>query len=211
MPTYEDIDLPANVIVRGNLTVRGALPEYSRTYLLQENLKAYAIPLENLRVFDAYQTLLGSAAADDLGITAGAFGTGCPYLTAGDCKTLGATTRRARVKLTIPLEYVTGETIRINASAGMLTTIADTSCVLDVEVYKSARTTLKSGSDLVQTAATTMNSLTFAEVPFELDPSTLSPGDVLDIRISITCTDAASVGAVTPAIAELELLCDIKG
>lgn len=207
---YEVIDLPNDVIIRGSLLVRGSFGEVARTSLQQENLKAYQIPLQEVRVWDAFQTPLGSAAADDLGITAGAFATGCPYLTAGDVKTLNST-RYGRFTFTLPPEYVAGESVRLNVAAGMLTTVASASCTIDFEAYKSARTSLKTGSDLVTTSATTINSLTFAEVPFELDPSTLSPGSVLDIRVAIAYNDAATGTAVTPAIAHLEMLLDIKG
>jgi len=101
--------------------------------------------------------------------------------------------------------------VRIVATAGMVTTVADTSCTVDFEVYLCAKTTLASGSDLVTTSATTINSTSFAAKNFDLTSAGLSPGDMLDIRISIACTDAATVTAVIPAIAHLALALDIKG
>jgi len=82
---------------------------------------------------------------------------------------------------------------------------------VDVELYESNLDTTKTGSDLVTTAATTMNSLTFAAKAFDVTSTTLGPGDFLDIRISIACNDAATGTAVTPAIAHAELVLDIKG
>jgi hypothetical protein len=37
------------------------------------------------------------------------------------------------------------------------------------------------------------------------------PGDVIDVRMSIACTDAATGTAVIPAVAALQLKLDIKG
>jgi hypothetical protein len=63
----------------------------------------------------------------------------------------------------------------------------------------------------VTTAATDMNNLTFANKDFVITGSSLSPGDVLDIRIAVAVNDAASVAAVIAALAATDLLCDIKG
>jgi hypothetical protein len=179
--------------------------------LVQDNLVAYDLPISDFRVFDAYQTLLGTPASDDLGITTGAHGTGLPYISTGDLKAAGATTRRARILFTLPPEYVAGETVQIRFAAGMVTTVADTSATVDAEVYVSARTTLKTGSDLVSTSATTINSVTFAEKTFTVTATSLSPGDILDIRVSIAVTDAATLTAVIGAIAHAEVQCDVKG
>jgi hypothetical protein len=93
----------------------------------------------------------------------------------------------------------------------MLTTVADTSATIDVEAYESAKTTLKTGSDLVTTAAQSINSLTFADKAFDLTVTDLSPGDQLDIRFTVAVVDAATGTAVTAALASVELLLDIKG
>lgn len=203
--------IPNDVDIRGNLRVRGSLPSYPRASLVQDDFQKIALPLEAMRIWDAYGTLVGTAAADDLGITAGAFGTGCPYLTAGDLKAAGSTTRRARTTVRLPFEYVDGESVRIVLAAGMLTTVADTACTVDVEAYLVNGNTLISGSDLVSTAATSMNSLSFSELAFNLTTTTLDAGHLLDVRISITCNDAATVTAVTPAIAAAWLAVDVKG
>jgi hypothetical protein len=93
----------------------------------------------------------------------------------------------------------------------MLTTVSDTSAVVDVEAWKLAGDTLVGGSDMVSTAATTINSLTFADIDFDLTTTTLSSGDFIDVRISITVVDSATGTAVTPAIASLALKADVKG
>ena len=204
------LSIPNNLDVQGNLTVRGTLPSYPRASLAQDDFAAFPIPLTDLRIFDAFGTLLSSAANDDLGIAAGTFGTGAPYVTAGDCKA-ASVTRRARTVVQLPLNYVAGQSLRITATAGMLTTVSDTSAVVDVEAWKLAGDTLVSGSDMVATAATSINSLTFADTDFDLTTTTLSAGDFIDVRISITVVDSATGTAVTPAIASLALKADVKG
>jgi len=207
------VRFPEDVSIAGNLQLDGSLlPGIARSSLIQNDFAEYGIPFPRLRIHDAMQTPLSTAASDDLGLsTGGTFGSDSHYLTAGDCKALGATTRRARFLFTLPPEYVAGQSVRIAAIAGMLTTVADASCTLDFEAYKSDKDGTVGGSDLVTTAATTINSLTFAAKNFELTASGLSAGDVLDIRATILCTDAATGTAVTPAIAHLALALDIKG
>lgn len=210
MATYETLRMPNNLDIQGNLTVRGTLPTTPRSSLQQEDLAEYPIPLERFRVWDAYGTLLGSAGTDDLGIAGGTFGANAPYLTAGDCKNTTAT-RYGRVTAEIPPEYVAGQTVKVRVSGGMLTTVASSAATVDVEVYLSGRDSTIDGSDLVTTAAQSINSLTFADKDFDLDPSSLNPGDTLDIRLTLACTDSATGTAVTPAVGAVELLCDIKG
>lgn len=200
-------------IVQGDLRVTGRiLPERPRTELAQENLASYPIPLTAFRVFDAIQTNLpGTPASDDLGISAGTFGTHSHKLTAGDLKAAGSTTRRARVEFSLPPEYVAGETVQIDLHAGMETTVADTACTVDVEIFVNGKEGLVSGSDLVSTAAQSMNSLTFATKTFAMNSSGLTPGSILDIRISVTCNDAATATAVIASIGAVTLRADIKG
>jgi len=201
-----------SVSISGNLQVDGSLNSRPRSELIQDNFAIYGIPFSNFRIWDAFQTGISTAASDDLGLsTGGTWGTNNPYISAGDLKAAGATTRRSRFTFTLPPEYVAGESVRIVATAGMVTTAADTSCTVDFEVYLCAKTTLASGSDLVTTSATTINSTSFAAKNFDLTSAGLTAGDMLDIRISIACTDAATVTAVIPAIAHLALALDIKG
>lgn len=183
----------------------------ARSKLAQDTLQPFTLPLTQFRTWDALATNLpGTPAADDLGLDNATFGTGSPHLTAGDLKAAGATTRYARAHVVIPAEYDDGETCNIRLHAGMLTTVADTSCVCDVECYRSDEEGGIS-ADLVTTSSTTMNSLTFADIDFTLTPTTFVSGDTLDIRITITCTDAATGTAVEPVIGAVQLLCDIKG
>lgn len=205
--------LPGGLVVPGDIQFTGSLlPGLARASLIQDPFAEYGIQFSDLRVFDAFHTIITTAASDDLGIsTGGTYGTNAPYISAGDLKAAGATTRRARFLFTIPPEFDSGQSARIVANAGMITTVADTSCTIDFEAYEIAKNGLDTGSDLVTTSATTINSLVFSTKNFEITSGALVPGDVLDIRVSITCTDAATATAVIPAIAHLALALDIKG
>ena len=206
--TFQD-----DVRCNGGLVVVGTIsPPRARSELAQTALAEYPIPLTAFRVWDALQTNLpGTAAADDLAISGGTWATHSLYLTAGDLKAAGATTRRARCVFALPPEYDAGETVNIRISAGMGTTIADTSCTVDVEIYVNGRDGTIDGSDLVTTAATTMNSTTFANRDFVVTATALLPGDELDIRVSITCTDGATATVVEPKLGAIEMLLDIRG
>ena len=138
------------------------------------------------------------------------FGSTAPRITAGDCKALGATTRYARFMVELPECYEAGETVTLSLSAGVVTTVASVSCTVDVECYKIDKIG-GIGSDLCTTSATTINSLVFAAKSFTITSSGLVAGDVLDIRLTIAVNDAATATAVTPTIAAVDLLCDIKG
>jgi hypothetical protein len=154
--------------------------------------------------------LPGTAAADDLALINGTLASVAPTVQAGDLKAAGATTRYAGLLLTVPESYVSGETVQIIMSCGMLTTIADTSCTVDVEAYKLDKVGGVS-ADLCATAAQSINSLVFAEKTFTITATTLNAGDVLVVRIAITCTDAATATAVKPTIASIDPTFDIKG
>lgn len=189
----------------------GISPQTRATILKQESLAVFPVNFASLRVWDAFQTNLpGTAATDDLALIGGTFGTAPQTVSAGDLKAAGATTRYARFQVALPECYDTAETVALAISAGMVTTVADTSCTVDVQCYKLDKITGIS-ADLCLTAATTINSLVFATKTFSVSSGSLTPGSVLDVRIAITCTDAASGTAVTPTIAAIDLLCDIKG
>lgn len=202
---------PGDVIVQGSLTVIGTPQALTRAQLTQSDNDEFGIPHTDWRVWDAMQTNLpGTAATDDLAIVGGTFGTASPAIQAGDLKAAGATTRYARCLFQLPNCYVAGQSVTIRAHCGMVTTVADTSCTIDFQAYRSDEET-GIGSDLVTTAATTMNSLTDADKDFVLSVATLNPGDTLDIRMAIACTDAATGTAVIPSVGAVTILCDVKG
>lgn len=203
--------LPGGVVADAQVA-NGA--EIRRAALALDALKPYPVNLTDFRVWDAMQTNLpGTAAADDLALIATTFGTTAPKIQAGDLKAAGATTRYARALIPVPAEYIDGETIQVQVSAGMTTTVADTTCVVDIEAYELDLDggLVGSPTDICATAAQSMNSLTFAELVFNLTPTNVNAGDILDCRVAITCTDAATGTAVIPTIAAVKLLADVRG
>jgi hypothetical protein len=204
---------PYDVQIQGSLQVNGTRsPSIARSELTQENLAVYPLNHTDWRVWDAVQTNLpGTGATDDLAIIGGTFGTGVPSIQTGDLKNAGATTRYARIKFQLPPEYVAGETVTLRAYAGMVTTVASSSATIDFEVYKTDRGILVSGSDICATSATTINSLTFANKDFTITATSLSPGDILDIRLAIAVSDTATGTAVIGCAGSIEFLLDIKG
>lgn len=209
----DTLNVSGNATFRGSVSVpnNGIAAQTRDTILVQDASIRFPVNLATLRVWDAFHTNLpGTAATDDLALIGGTFGTAPPMIQAGDLKAAGATTRYARFSFTLPECYDEGETVTLIISAGMKTTIADTSCTLDVECYRHDKISGIS-SDLCLTAAQSINSVTFADKSFTITSTSLEKGDVLDIRIAIACNDAATATAVTPTIANIDFAIDIKG
>jgi hypothetical protein len=199
-----------DIRITGSLQVDGAMPTYARSELQQDAASLFAVPLTDLRVWDALATPLpGTPAADDLGLVGGTFGTNTPKVSSGDLKNT-TTTRYARFQARLPAEYDAGETVTLRLNAGMETTVASASATLDVECYKSDRAA-GLGADICATAAQSINSLVLADKDFTITPTGLTAGDVLDFRLTITVTDSATATEVAAVIGAIELLCDIKG
>lgn len=206
--------IPGDLIVGGSLRINGTIsPSLPKSNILAlAELQAFPVPLTDFRVWDAMQTALsGTPATDDLGLVGGTFGTNTPSLRSEDLKAAGATNKRARVLVQLPWEYIAGESVTLRVRAGMITTVAGTSATVDVEAYKLQGDPDDAiGSDLVSTAATTMNSLVFTDIDFAIAPSSLSPGDILDVRLTCAVNDGASATAVIAAITSVKLMCDVR-
>lgn len=203
--------ITGDVEVTGNFKLGGSLiPGPARTNLTQNDLQPFPVPFTDFRVHDAFTTVLPSAGAnDDLGLYGGTFGTSQAMIRTEDVKTLSKT-EYARVLVRLPVEYQAAETVTLRMSAGAVTTVAGTSLTLDVEAYRVGKDNTL-GSDICATSAQSINNLTFANKDFTITATTLSPGDVLDIRVAIAVVDAATGTAVIGAIGSCDLLCDIKG
>lgn len=160
-------------------------------------------------VWDSGAHLPTAAANDDLGIVVGTFGTNVATIQAGDVKTLNST-RYALTHVALPDYYDSGQSVTVRLRAGMETTVADTTCTLDVVCYEVGTDGTPS-SDLCTTAAQSMNSLTEANLDFSITSTNLVPGDVLEIRIAVAYNDSATGTAVTPVIYNAAVLFDAKG
>ena len=199
--------IPSGEIANSQIAASAAV---ERSKLAAEQLKDN-IPLELLRVHDAFQTNLPtSASSDDLGLIIGTFGTDAVVVQTSDAKNTTAT-QRARFAYRLPHNYVSGQLISAVAWAGMKTTVANGTATIDFEVYKKNDSTGLVGSDLVSTSATTINSLTAADKAFTIDPTGLAAGDELDIRVTIAITDSGTGTAVIGRIIKLYMLPTVKG
>lgn len=186
------------------------IPLLTRAEMATEQNAVYPISLLEFQTWDALKTNLPAAAAnDDLGLVTGTLGTHAPTITAGDVKTTSST-RYARCQVGLPAEYKAGGSVTLRISAGVQTTIADTSCTVDAQVYRVVRDTTV-GSDICATTAQSCNSTTFSDKSFTITPTTLNPGDLLDIRVALIYVDGSTATAVTPTIASVDLLIDIRG
>lgn len=198
--------------VRGTLDVQsGTLSvadgQVTRSWLAQDALAPLAIPLTELRVWDALGTLLpGTAANDDLAIITGTFGTDAARVRTSDAKA-SSVTQRGRVLIPLPPDYDAGETLTLRVRAGMITTVADTSATVDVECYVEDADGAV-GSDICATAAQSINSTDKANKDFTITPTGLAPGDVLDVRLTVAIVDSATGTAVIGEISRLALLYD---
>lgn len=201
------IQIPSGEIVNSQINASAAI---ERSKLAQETLK-FNVPLELLRVHDAFQTdLPTTAASDDLGLIIGTFGTDAIVVQSSDSKATSVT-QRARFTFRLPENYAAGQSISVAAWAGMKTTVSDGTATIDFEVYKKDDSTGLVGSDLVTTSATTINSLTAAAKEFTVTPTGINPGDELDIRVTIAITDGATATAVIGRIMKLYMLLSVKG
>jgi len=202
-----------SVVVNGDLTAANSTGTLGRAILIQDDLKPFAVPLEEWVIFDAVHNRLPSAAtSDDLGLITGTYGTAPNSIRSSDAKATTVTQKmRRRVKM--PAEYVDGQTVTLRIAAGMKTTKSDGTATVDLSAYEITDAGGLGGSptDLVSTSATTINSLTAANVDFTIDPAGLAGGDEIDLLVTIAITDAATGTAVLGEIYKTTLLCDIKG
>lgn len=201
------IQIPSGEIVNSMLAAGAAV---ERSKLAQETLK-FNIPLELVRVHDAFQTdLPTSASSDDLGLIIGTFGTDAIVIQSSDSKNT-TVTQRGRFTFALPNNYVAGQAISVAAWAGMKTTVSSTTATIDFEAYAKNDSTGLVGSDLVTTSATTINSLTASAKEFTITPTGLNPGDELDVRVTIAINDTGTATAVIGRIMKLYMLLSVKG
>lgn len=203
--------IPNDVRILGSLRVPNLdIEPVPRSKMVQDSLAEYPIPFEAWYVWDSGVRLPNTSATDALGFYPGTFASASPLIRTYDVKNAGAVTLYARCKVTLPAEYQAAETVNLRFHAGMVTTVASSSATIDVQAYRMNEEG-SIGSDLCSTAATTINSLTYADKDFTIDAATLSAGDELDVRVAIAVNDSATATAVIASIGKASLLCDVKG
>src|SRR3972149_6907910 len=104
----------ANDQIEAIVSRAAILGDIDRISLVQDDLEPYAIPVTEMRVWDAPSTVAPATPAnDDLGVIDNTFLTGAPTIETGDLKNAGATTRKTRCMFAVPPEYVAGQTITL--------------------------------------------------------------------------------------------------
>lgn len=204
---------PDGAIFEGTVTLADVTikPGIARGNMAQQSLAAFAIPWEAWKIHNAFQTpLTGTAGTDDLGLIGGVYGTSTPSIQTSDADTT-TVTQYARALLRLPIEYDAAQNISLKFRAGMKTNISDTTATLDVQAFRSDNEGLVDGADKYAGAALTINSLTLADKTFALTAGAFSPGDLIDVRITIAITDGGTGAAVLGWIGQSWLLCDVRG
>lgn len=198
--------------INGTVTASRFSGPMTRSNIDSDSGSVIEIPLHGWRIWDNVAANLGATptSTDDLAYNAGVYGTGIEYLATKDYNgaAVGAVIHYARQRITLPFNYVAYSSVSIRLCGGMLLAVASVSGTALVEAYVCARSKLVSGSNLVTTAATTINSLTFADTDFALTSSALVAGTVLDLRVRITMesvTATSHFGAISHTEAILTL------
>ena len=205
----------SGLTVSGTVTLPSTAASFANTIpravLTQDDLQTYDIPLEQC-VSDAEPPVsMVAPAGAVLGVVRGTPGTDSIRLQCVDQKANGGATSIVCLTTTyLRPEYVDGETVQIALNCGMVTTVADTSAVVDVEAWPDDGDGTVS-ADICATAAQSINSLTSATKTFNLTAGSLVAGSKIHLRFTITINDAATGTAVIGEIKKASLLCDIKG
>ncbi len=178
---------------------------------MEQYTRSFGVALTDCVVWDSGQTLPGTAAADDLEIDfgSGISATDSPTIGTGDVKATSST-RKMAFPIILPSWYEGAAALQIDFYAGMKTTIADGSCTLDLEVFKSDKDGT-SNADICATAAQDINSLTHATFSFTITQTGLSAGDRLWGLTSIVYADTATVTAVIGQIGSIDITCTCRG
>lgn len=198
------------ILVQGDATIQGSiLPKRTKSSILQQrSIEPFNVPFENWRKYDSFGEVLPTASSgDDLGLAVGTHGTGAPNLITADGDNAD-TTWYARQSVRLPAEYVGGQTVQLSLYAGMVGAVSDTLATLDIQAIKCNREGGVSGVELYTGSAVSVNSLTFAEATFSLTPTTLSPGDLIDVQLAARINDGGTGSSVQIRIGDVRLLVD---
>jgi hypothetical protein len=211
--------LPNSCVSNGQVSSSAAI---DRSKLAQDSLQTYPIRPDEWRNATQFYTVLGAPTTAVLGIYTGGSGTNqnnAIWVGTADINS-ATTTVTARTVFTLPPEYDAGESVTLRLYAGMgvangtdTAYTADTSCTIDATAFEIDKDSITNttGTDLVTTAVTDMNSTTIAAKDFTITPTNLAAGDSLDIKITISCSDGQTSNVVIPVIAGAEMLLDVQG
>lgn len=204
--TYTFGDAGADKYIAYTSTAAGTV---ARADITQETA-GYTINMTDMRVWNACASFLPSAAAaDDMGLITGTFGTD-PLLLQGIDFKAATTDERCRFSFVLPVEYVAGGAITVRVRAGMNTTISDGTATVDVECYVNDEDGTVT-ADLCSTAAQSINDLVAADKDFTITPAGRVAGEQMDIVLTFGGTDGATGTAVIPQINKVSVRLAVKG
>lgn len=173
----------------------------------QQDATPYTIPLINMRVWDAVNTILpGTPASDDLAIDNGTFLTSNPSVISSAVAGGAASTGYCRFQFVLPNEYVAAQTVtlRLNAVLGGDQVLG--TATVDIEAVDTDDAT----SDICATAAQNITG-SQGNKDFDITATNLTRGDTLDVRITIAITSGGLSDGVWGIIYEAVALLDIEG
>lgn len=196
----------AGDVVECLLDYGGSATALTRDSIVQEDLVVYAIPLTQLRTWDALATNLPATAAnDDMGLVTGTPGTDAPVIKGADAGGTTAT-NKAGFLVSLPAEYQAAETVKLRVNVAMQV-ISDSTATLDASVYDLSAPTV----DLCATAAQSINSATAANKDFTITATGLDVGSQLFVVLTSAVTDSGNAANyINAVINSVSLLLDIR-
>jgi hypothetical protein len=184
----------------GAQTAAGLL---SRGDLVQEDLAVYPIPLYTLRQADMAAMGVGETAGDHY------LDESTNVITLlGEVANNETEASVSWFQAAIPAEYVASETVKIRVIHQLTGAGTDNGSTIDLNVYE--QTTGAVGSDLNETTAATMSKGSYTTTDFVITDAGLAAGNMLNVKLTTNVIENAS-SDLQAQIAEISLLCDIKG
>jgi hypothetical protein len=201
--SFENFPIPAPAVSSGG---------WYRNQMAQYDLQKIDLPLHSWMTDGAAPAPVGTAAGTNLGLVGGTFGTNGHAIRSKDEKNNGTATSSFAVNtFMLPPNYKDAATVQIEVRAGMNTTVASTTAVVDIEAFLLDADGDPTGSDLCTTAAQSINSLTAATKTFTIDTAGLSAGDKLMIRLTTTTNDTATGTAVIAQVKRTTMVLTTQG
>jgi hypothetical protein len=210
--SYTDLTVTGTASVGSTLAVTGAATLSSTLGVTSQTI---GIPFDNFRIYDNIDAILDQAAADDddLTLIQGTFGTNATTIETIDCGGLADTTQYGAFWFAMPSTYIAGSTVALKANVGMVTTVADQAATLDFQCYVPdyANEDATVSTDLITTAAQSVNSTTFADKSFTLDDDAagyeLDAGTIVQCRMIALCDDDGdAAGGITIRVNRLDVI-----
>jgi len=184
------------------------VPNISRTTgLSQRTLVSQNVPLHHCKQEDG-TNLPTSGDATVFGLEYGTHGSASPKLKSADLKSAGSTSRIWRLAEALSMIYDDANTIQIDVRARM-TNVADSTATLDLECFETDDEA-GIGSDLYSGSAVDVNSGTWTTYSFVIDATSLLPGDMLDMKFTFDCNDAAGGSEVALEIGAIKIRQDTR-